>query len=1138
MKSSTTKTAKPTKEEQKKRQEEEKKRLEDEKRKQDEEKKKIEEEKKRKDEADKLKKRLQETKQTPTKDPVITINPKAEISMSEEEVDKEYTIVLKAFGANDNVIKEELAKPLIHKFNNFKNAKRQFDQMKKNEQGESAKTILDLYNKDKKDVSALRNLYVRLKSAPLTWIEDFLKADGIRSLSEMLSATNFYGTKTKNDAQLQETGVECFRAILNTDIGMNAFLQKERDAIKTLCLLLDTEHIRTRTEILFLLAIICNFNEVGFKLVLEALNHYKLVKREEQRFNDLIKFFGDKKVKDAQMKGHILMLINSLLNSDEDEADVTSILLHKEFKALGLPELVEELKVEMKSMDAEDNEFLEVQINVYEEELKAFQTIGDMLPKESLKDPAVILNYLNLQLSGTEHYGHFLNILIQLLLYSNLGATSKDLQSKQKEGWALLERIVRKALAKNDGRVDNIDPVVQKYEDTVKQLTAQIVDLELMMKVNKELEEYKKTVEQDQQLLQLEWANSIEALKVKHKKEILELQLQLDKASSNKVGGGVDSAEVEKLKKQISKLELEIKQKDVEILSLKTADPGSLTSGSGMSSRLPPPPPPASLEGNSGDMLPPPPPPMGGGGDFLPPPPPPGMGPPPPPPPGMGPPPPPGMGPPPPPGMGPPPPPGMGPPPPMMGMKKGQNAGMSWLPDVPTKAPSVVTKQFHFQQIEKNQMQKTIFVVGGITKMSNEIINKLDLSTLESMFQQKETKPLASAGGGGSGQQDREPEKKVVSLIDSKRAYNISLQLGSLRGIDYEGMRKAIIEMDETKVTDENIGTFKQIVPTNEEIQMVREYSGEDELAEPEKFFKVLIGIPNIPERLQAWEVQKKFMNLVGGIRPTLDNVINACGKLKNSEKMIKFLGIVLTIGNFLNAKNPKKLIYGFKIKSLLKLNETKALDNRTTLLQYIVEFIANSKDYSDLIDIPIELAPVTAATKFSIGTNEEDIKQMKEGIKLIEHHVKVTEGKDKVEGDRFPEIMKDFLEKANVAITMIDEKMAEVYKSLKEVASLYSHDEKEMLKEPDKFFQDVDQFLDLFKAAIKKNQDAKKAEDKKKKQDEERKKKEAKAEHLEKKKEEDGRGLVNEKGNALKDGTGFKKNRKKTLAREEQGNF
>jgi len=339
-------------------------------------------------------------------------------------------------------------------------------------------------------------------------------------------------------------------------------------------------------------------------------------------------------------------------------------------------------------------------------------------------------------------------------------------------------------------------------------------------------------------------------------------------------------------------------------------------------------------------------------------------------------------------------------------------------------------------------------------------------------------------------------------------------------------------------VTDENIGTFKQIVPTNEEIQMVREYSGEDELAEPEKFFKVLIGIPNIPERLQAWEVQKKFMNLVGGIRPTLDNVINACGKLKNSEKMIKFLGIVLTIGNFLNAKNPKKLIYGFKIKSLLKLNETKALDNRTTLLQYIVEFIANSKDYSDLIDIPIELAPVTAATKFSIGTNEEDIKQMKEGIKLIEHHVKVTEGKDKVEGDRFPEIMKDFLEKANVAITMIDEKMAEVYKSLKEVASLYSHDEKEMLKEPDKFFQDVDQFLDLFKAAIKKNQDAKKAEDKKKKQDEERKKKEAKAEHLEKKKEEDGRGLVNEKGNALKDGTGFKKNRKKTLAREEQGNF
>jgi len=85
------------------------------------------------------------------------------------------------------------------------------------------------------------------------------------------------------------------------------------------------------------------------------------------------------------------------------------------------------------------------------------------------------------------------------------------------------------------------------------------------------------------------------------------------------------------------------------------------------------------------------------------------------------------------------------------------------------------------------------------------------------------------------------------------------------------------------------------------------------------------------------------------------------------------------------------------------------------------------------------------------------------------------------------------------------------------------------MLKEPDKFFSDVDQFLDLFKNAIKKNEENKKTEEKKKKQEEEKKKKEKKNE----KKEEDGRGLVNEQGDALKSGALFKNKAKKRATLE-----
>jgi len=370
-------------------------------------------------------------------------------------------------------------------------------------------------------------------------------------------------------------------------------------------------------------------------------------------------------------------------------------------------------------------------------------------------------------------------------------------------------------------------------------------------------------------------------------------------------------------------------------------------------------------------------------------------------------------------------------------------------------------------------------------------------------------------------------------LIDSKRAYGISLQLGSIRGMDYETIRKAIIEMDETKITEENIGTIKQIVPTNEESVLVAGYTGEDELAEPEKFMKVMLGMSNYPERVSSWEMKMKFMTYVAGVRPPLENAILGCKELRDSKKFLEFLGLVLTIGNYLNAKNPKKIIYGFKLKSLAKLNETKASDGKTTLLQYICEFIANSKDFKELVGLPEDLIHIPPASKIAIGAIEDDIKVMKDGIKQVENYLKISAG-TKIEGDNYPGKMTEFLEKAKVALETIETKLAELYTLLKEMAVLYVVDEKEVMKEPDKFFQDVEQFLDLFKGALKKNEDAKKAEEKKKKQDEDKKKKEEAAakKSLErgkpKDKEEEGRGLVNDRGNALKDGTLLKKKQPK----------
>jgi hypothetical protein len=64
--------------------------------------------------------------------PIIKFKKKEDVSkeipMSEDEVDEEYTKILKEWGAGDAVIKDELLKPLLHKYNNIVAARKRKEQ--------------------------------------------------------------------------------------------------------------------------------------------------------------------------------------------------------------------------------------------------------------------------------------------------------------------------------------------------------------------------------------------------------------------------------------------------------------------------------------------------------------------------------------------------------------------------------------------------------------------------------------------------------------------------------------------------------------------------------------------------------------------------------------------------------------------------------------------------------------------------------------------------------------------------------------------------------------------------------------------------------------------------------------------------
>jgi len=164
--------------------------------------------------------------------------------------------------------------------------------------------------------------------------------------------------------------------------------------------------------------------------------------------------------------------------------------------------------------------------------------------------------------------------------------------------------------------------------------------------------------------------------------------------------------------------------------------------------------------------------------------------------------------------------------------------------------------------------------------------------------------------------------------------------------------------------------------------------------------------------------------------------------------------------------KIKKKVIFGFKIKSLSKLNDTKSADGKVTLLQYIATFVA--KEYPEMVDLGSHLKSCGGATKFNGNSIKDDIKNIKEGLKNITEQIKIADA-TALEGDLFSEIMKRFLDESGTLVSIVEEGLEKIFSDLKELAKLYTVPENDMLQKPEEFFGDISEFVDKFKQSHEK---------------------------------------------------------------------
>ncbi|XP_030212489.1 inverted formin-2 isoform X3 [Gadus morhua] len=124
----------------------------------------------------------------------------------------------------------------------------------------------------------------RLEGSDQAWMVQFLELSGLDLLLEALDRLSGRGCSRIADALLQLTCVSCVRAVMNSSAGIH-FIVENEGYIRKLSQALDTSNIMVKKQVFELLAALSMFSSDGYRLALDALDHYKGVKTQQYRLS-------------------------------------------------------------------------------------------------------------------------------------------------------------------------------------------------------------------------------------------------------------------------------------------------------------------------------------------------------------------------------------------------------------------------------------------------------------------------------------------------------------------------------------------------------------------------------------------------------------------------------------------------------------------------------------------------------------------------------------------------------------------------------------------------------------------------------------------------------------------------------------
>eukprot|EP00743_Colponemidia_sp_Colp-15_P010039 GILK01011020.1.p1 GENE.GILK01011020.1~~GILK01011020.1.p1 ORF type:complete len:643 (-),score=78.15 GILK01011020.1:186-1979(-) len=307
--------------------------------------------------------------------------------------------------------------------------------------------------------------------------------------------------------------------------------------------------------------------------------------------------------------------------------------------------------------------------------------------------------------------------------------------------------------------------------------------------------------------------------------------------------------------------------------------------------------------------------------------------------------------------------------------------------------------------------------------------------------------------------------KQVRSLVDSKRSYMIAISLAKFK-MAYVDIKRAIMSMDFSVFSLEQVVSLLRMVPTAEEMQAVNSYEGDLlELGETEQFFAEIGSVPRLKTRLQAMLYVLSYTDLVEDLEQRLSIVSLACETIVTSERLKALFKVILAVGNELNRGTVRGAAHGFKLDTLTKLESVRSTKmNKCSLMHYVAKIAARDMDVSCVFDSE-ELNLLEEAARAPLDAISADLGELRNAARQIQDEIS---GSVFDSDDKFADIMLAFLEEHEPVLNSLAKGFEE--SKCKYVRCCAYFGEEAKLQESTDFFDIFVNFSQSFSKALKEN--------------------------------------------------------------------